>query len=250
MQQYEWARNELERSIGGQAVGMGAAAPDRAAVGVQEMAQMASDNALGPVSYGVEDITVRMCTQISRFIQYLQKEGTLKNYSLAFTTENQSVVKDMDELPMRDFNIFVKYALDLRERAYLEQQLQAMIERGELRPEDAFWIRETDDLKLAYMYMRKQRTKLQQEKMAMVQQTGEEQRMSAQSAEQSKQQTLEVEAQLDIQTYAAKKEIDKKYEEYMHELEMKKIEAQGMAKYKIAMDVAGSKAMQQSDLVK
>jgi hypothetical protein len=250
MQQYEWARNELERSIGGQAVGMGAAAPDRAAVGVQEMAQMASDNALGPVSYGVEDITVRMCTQISRFIQYLQKEGTLKNYSLAFTTENQSVVKDMDELPMRDFNIFVKYALDLRERGYLEQQLGAMIERGELRPEDAFWIRETDDLKLAYMYMRKQRTKLQQEKMAMVQQTGEEQRMSAQSAEQSKQQTLEVEAQLDIQTYAAKKEIDKKYEEYMHQLEMQKIEAQAAAKYKTAMDVAGSKSMQQSDLVK
>ena len=189
MQQYEWARNELERSIGGQAVGMGAAAPDRAAVGVQEMAQMASDNALGPVTYGVEDITVRMCTQISRFIQYLQKEGTLKKYSLAFTTENQSVVKDMQELPMRDFNIFVKYALDLRERGYLEAQLQAMIDRGELRPEDAFWIRETDDLKLAYMYMRKQRTKLQQEKMAMVQQTGEEQRMSAQVAEQSKQQT-------------------------------------------------------------
>ena len=250
MQQYEWARNELERSIGGQAVGMGASAPDRAAVGVQEMAQMASDNALGPVTYGVEDITVRMCTQISRFIQYLQKEGTLKKYSLAFTTENQSVVKDMQELPMRDFNIFVKYALDLRERAYLEAQLQAMIDRGELRPEDAFWIRETDDLKLAYMYMRKQRTKLQQEKMAMVQQTGEEQRMSAQVAEQSKQQTLEVEAQLEIQTYAAKKEIDKKYEEYMHQLEMQKIEAQAAAKYKTAIDVAGSKSMQQSDLVK
>ena len=74
--------------------------------------------------------------------------------------------------------------------------------------------------------------------------------MSAQAAEQSKQQTLEVEAQLDIQTYAAKKEIDKKYEEYMHQLEMQKIEAQAMAKYKIAMDVAGSKSMQQSDLVK
>jgi hypothetical protein len=250
MQQYDWARNELERSIGGQSVGMGASAPDRAAVGVQEMAQMASDNALGMISYGVEDITVRMCTQVSRFIQYLQQEGTLKKYSLAFSTENQSVVKDMDELPMRDFNIFVKYSLDAKERAYLEAQLQAMIERGELRPEDAFWIRNTDDLKLAYMYMRKQRTKLQQEKMAVVQQTGEEQRMSAQSAEQSKQQTLQVEAQLDIQTYAAKKEIDKKYEEYLHGLEMQKIEAQAAAKYKTAMDVAGSKSMQQSDLVK
>jgi hypothetical protein len=253
MELYEFYRNELERSIGGSAVGMGAAPKERAAVGVQEMAQMAADNALGEVTYAEENITIRCATQVSKMIQLLQMNGSLKKYELAFSKEQQDVVKDMQQLPMRDFAIFVEYEPSDIEKAVLNQRLQEMVANKEILPEDEFWIRNVDDIKMAYLYMRKMRKKRIKEAQAMQEQNGQIQIQSAQAAEQSKQQTLETEYSLKLQYEAGLAAIKDQYAEKEHARQMRLVELQGNMKYKTAIDTAevrADKTLQTSDLAK
>ena len=182
-------------------------------VGLQKLAALNSNTATRHILEGglniyrslAEAITYR----ISDILEYADFREEFINQIGRF---NVSILRDISDLYIYDFGIFIEVSPDEEQKAQLEQNIQMALSKGDINLEDAIDIREIKNIKLANQLLKLKRTKKEQreEKMAMQKQAmiAQQQLKSQELAAQVAMQKIQAESQAKMQIKQAEVAFD------------------------------------------
>jgi len=173
-------------------------------VGVQKLAALNSNTAtrhiLDASLYMYRSLAEALTYRVADVLEYADFKDEFANQIGKY---NVSILKDISELYIYDFGIFIEVSPDEEEKAQLEANIQMALSKGDINLEDAIDIRELRNLKLANQLLKVKRVKKQErdEKMAMQQQaiTAQQQIKSQQLASQTAMQKIQAESQAKMQ---------------------------------------------------
>jgi hypothetical protein len=137
--------------------------PDsNALVGLQKIAANASNVATRHIKDASLYLTVRTCENISlRIADCLNNPLTANSLKSAISTYNAETLKEIDQLNLHDFGIYLEIEPDEEEKAQLEQNIQVSLQGGGIDLEDAIDIRQIKNLKLANQLLKLRRKRKQ-----------------------------------------------------------------------------------------
>jgi hypothetical protein len=214
----------------------GSTPAERSLVGVQKMAAANSNTATRHILNSGLFLTTETCEALSlRISDILEYSPTRDAFIQAIGVHNVSTLKEMSELHLSDFGIFLELAPDEQEKEMLEANIQASIQQGAMDLEDAIDLRQIRNIKLANQMLkivRKKKADIKhQQELEMTKAQGESQAQASQAAaeaETQKAQALHA-LQLEvIQAQAAEKskhivqEMEAKSQHMMEESTIKK----------------------------
>jgi len=213
-------------------------------VGLQKLAAQASNIATKHINNASLFLTLRMCENISKKIKdMLDYPLTANALRDSLNIFNTSTLRQIDQLNLHDFGIFLDLEPDEEEKAKLEQNIQVALSSGGIDLEDAIEIRQIRNLKLAnQMLKQKRRRKLQRERQMqseMAQQQAQANSQASQAAaeaEVQKQQALtsekvnfeQAKSQFEIQRMQTEAEIKRQLmaEEFNYQLQLEQMKTQ------------------------
>tara|TARA_Y100000015_G_scaffold21056_1_gene20472 strand:- start:2455 stop:4881 length:2427 start_codon:yes stop_codon:yes gene_type:complete len=188
--------------------------PDKnALVGVQKLAAANSNTATRHILQSGLFLTAEMAEKISlRISDVLEYSPTANAFIQSIGSHNVGTLKELAELHLHDFGIFLELEPDEEEKQLLENNIQVAIAQNNIELEDAIDIRMIKNVKLANQLLklrRKKKAEADQQKaqaniQAQAQANAQAQQVAAQ-AEVQKQQAL---TQSKIQLETAKSELD------------------------------------------
>ncbi len=200
--------------------------PDKnALVGVQKIAAANSNTATRHILqaglYLTAEVAECLSLRISDIIEY---SPTKDAFIQAIGASNVATLKEMSELHLYDFGIFIELLPDEEEKAMLENNIQVALQTQSIDLEDAIDIRDVKNLKLANQLLkirRKKKLELDREtqKQNMEQQSQANQQASA-AAAQAEIQKNQALAQTTMQLEQTKSQL--KLQEQQQEVELKK----------------------------
>lgn len=173
-------------------------APERdTLVGLQKMAANASNTATKHILQSSLYITLRTCENISlRIADCLDFPLTAKTLEQSITTYNVSTLREIKNLNLHDFGIYLELEPDEEEKAMLEQNIQVALQAQMIDLDDAIDIRQIKNLKLANQLLKLRKNKKQ--KAAQ-----EAQMANIQAQAQANQQTAQQTALFEVQKQQA-----------------------------------------------
>jgi len=233
-----------------------ASTPDQyALVGIQKLAALNSNTATRHIVLSGIYITEQLAEALSyRISDILQCSDFSTDFAKMIGRNNLDAVRDIMQLHLHDFGIFIEIEPDEEQKQMLEQNIQQSIQAGQIGLEDAIDIRSVNNLNLANSLLKVRKQKREKLELQKQQKTIDMQTQanaqSAQSASQSRMQEQQMKnesesqleqmrAQLEMQKMQAKKEIDMELMKMKYEFEMrlKEIEGQvGQSKEKYKED--------------
>ena len=184
--------------------------PDaNALVGIQKMAALNSNTAtrhiLDGSLYIYRTLAEGLALRIGDILEYADFKEEFANQIGKY---NVSILKEMNELYIYDFGIFIEVTPDIEEKAQLESNISLALSKGDINLEDAIDIREIHNLKLANQLLKMKRMKKEEQdrefEMKKQQQQGEIQMQSQQMAAQTAMQKIQAESQAKMQLEQAK----------------------------------------------
>ena len=214
--------------------------PDRdALVGLQKMAAASSNTATRHILQSSLFLTLRLCENIAlRIKDSLGFPLTRKALIESISVSNVETLKEIENLNLHDFGIFLELEPEEEDKAQFEQNIQIALQSGGIDLEDVIDLRQIKNLKLANQSLKYKRKKKlerdqanQQANIATQGQANAQASEAAALAEVQKQQAL---AQTEIQILQSKSqfEIQRMQQELM-------IEKQKMAqKFEYDMQLA------------
>jgi len=247
--------------------------PDsRALVGVQKLAAANSNTATRHILNAGVFITQELAEGLSlRISDILEYSPTAEAFIQKIGNHNVATLKEMSELHLYDFGIFIEMAPDEEQKQMLENNIQAAVAGGLIDLEDAIDLREIKNIKLANQLLKVRRKKkqerehqMQQENIkAQAQANAEAQQVAAQAEVEKKQALIQIESALeqlkgDIKSKQMKEEAMLKKDlmtlEFDFNMQLKGIETDGAKdkeKYKEDRkdDRTKIQATQQSELI-
>ena len=174
-------------------------------VGVQKLAALNSNTAtrhiLDASLYMYRTLAESLTYRVSDILEYADFKDEFINQIGKY---NVSILRDINELYIYDFGIFIEIAPDEEQKAMLEQNINMALSKGDINLEDAIDIREIRNLKLANQLLKMKRIakqdrteqmQMQQQAMASQQQL-KSQEMAQQMAMQKSQQEMQGKMQL------------------------------------------------------
>tara|TARA_R110000823_G_scaffold208010_2_gene338500 strand:- start:1873 stop:4308 length:2436 start_codon:yes stop_codon:yes gene_type:complete len=174
-------------------------------VGVQKLAALNSNTAtrhiLDASLYMYRTLAESLTYRVSDILEYADFKDEFINQIGKY---NVSILRDINELYIYDFGIFIEIAPDEEQKAMLEQNINMALSKGDINLEDAIDIREIRNLKLANQLLKMKRLakqdrteqmQMQQQAMASQQQL-KSQEMAQQMAMQKSQQEMQGKMQL------------------------------------------------------
>ena len=197
--------------------------PDRdTLVGLQKIAAQQSNIATKHINNASLWLTLRICENVAK------KIGDLLDYPLTANALKESIstfdaetLKEIDNLSLHDFGIFLDLEPDEEEKAQLEQNIQVALSSGGIDLEDVIDIRQIRNLKLANQLLKQKRKHKQQRD----QQIQERQiQLTAQANAQAAQQAAE--AELQKQQALAEKELQIEQGKSQFEIQRMQTEAE------------------------
>jgi hypothetical protein len=200
--------------------------PDRdALVGLQKMAAASSNTATRHILQSSLFLTLRVCENIAlRINDSLNFPLTRQSLIESISVSNVETLKEIENLNLHDFGIFLELEPEEEEKAQLEQNIQIALQSGGIDLEDAIDIRQIKNLKLANQSLKYKRKKKlerdqanQQANIQAQAQANAQASEAAAMAEVQKQQAL---AQTEIQIEQAKSQF--KIQMMQQEAEVKK----------------------------
>tara|TARA_X000001382_G_scaffold119097_2_gene99660 strand:- start:1094 stop:3484 length:2391 start_codon:yes stop_codon:yes gene_type:complete len=219
--------------------------PDRdTLVGLQKMAAQASNIATKHINNASLFLTLRICENISKkisdMLDYPLTAESLKN---SITSFNSATLKEIDNLNLHDFGIFLDLEPDEEEKATLEQNISVALSSGGIDLEDAIEIRQIRNLKLANQMLKmKRKRKLARERQMQAEMAQQQASANSQAAQVSaetevqKQQALTTEkvnleqakSQFEIQRMQTEAEIKRQLmaEEFRYQLQLEQMKMQ------------------------
>jgi len=188
--------------------------PDKdSLVGLQKMAANASNIATKHILDAGLYLTLRTCENISlRVADALDFPLTADSLKESISVYNVETLKEIQNLNLHDFGIFLELEPDDEEQAQLEQNIQVALQTQGIDLEDAIDIRQIKNIKLANQMLKLKRKQKQEQdqanQKAMIAAQGEANAKAAEQAamnEVEKQQAL---AQTEIQIEQAKSQFE------------------------------------------
>ena len=158
--------------------------PDRdSLVGLQKMAANASNTATKHILNASLYLTLRTCENISlRVADMLQFELTNEALIDSIGSFNVSTLREVEQLHLYDFGIFLELEPEDEDKAMLEQNIQMALQQQQIYLEDAIDIRQINNIKLANQVLKYRRVKKQEQDQKQQQQTIESQSQANQQA--------------------------------------------------------------------
>jgi hypothetical protein len=197
-------------------------------VGLQKMAANASNTATKHILQASLYLTLRTCENISlRIADCLDFPLTAKVLEQSITTYNTSTLREIKNLNLHDFGIYLDLEPDDEEKAMLEQNIQVSLQSGTIDLDDAIDIRQVKNLKLANQLLKLRKSKKQ--KAAQVAQMA-----NIQAQAQANQQTAEKAALFEVQKQQALTQETINIERAKSEFNMQKIQTEMQLKQQLA----------------
>ena len=222
--------------------------PDKnALVGVQKLAAANSNTATRHVLQAGLFLTAEIAEQLSlRISDILEYSFTKDAFIQAIGSHNVATLKEIEDLYLYDFGIFIQLQPDEEEKQMLENNIQVALQKNSIELEDAIDIRETKNLKLANKLLKLRRGKkelkdrrLQLENIQAQSQSNAQASQQAAQVEMQKNQALtqsklelaQVEAQLELQKLQQEAEVKKQLMnlEFQYNMQLKNLETQQLA---------------------
>lgn len=166
-------------------------------VGLQKMAANASNTATKHILQSSLFLTLRTCENVSlRIADCLDFPLTANVLEQSITTYNTSTLRDIKNLNLNDFGIYLELEPDEEEKAMLEQNIQVALQSQGIDLDDAIDIRQIKNLKLANQVLKFR--KIKKQKAAQVAQMA-----NIQAQAQANQQTAQQAALFEVQKQQA-----------------------------------------------
>ena len=184
--------------------------PDKdALVGVQKLAAANSNTATRHLLQSSLYITLATAECVSmRISDVIEYSPTKKSFIKSLGKFNVGTLKEIANLHLHDFGIFLELAPDEEEKAILENNIQMALQQQTINLEDAIDIREVRNIKLANQLLKLRRVKKEEKDQALQQQNIQAQTESnaqaAQAAAQAEMQKTQALAQTEMQLEQAK----------------------------------------------
>jgi len=182
--------------------------PDpKALVGVQKLAAANSNVATRHVLLSSLFLTAKVAESLSlRISDILEYSPTAEAFVQAIGSHNVATLKEMSELHLYDFGIFIELEPDEEEKQMLENNIATAISQGLIDLDDAIDVREVRNVKLANQLLKIKRKK-KQERDQRIQQEN----MKAQANANA--QAQQVASQAEMQKNQAKSQADMQLEQ-------------------------------------
>tara|TARA_R100001443_G_scaffold45621_1_gene58564 strand:- start:198 stop:2618 length:2421 start_codon:yes stop_codon:yes gene_type:complete len=199
--------------------------PDKnALVGVQKLAAANSNTATRHILQSGLFLTSEVAECLSlRISDILEYSPTADAFIQSIGSHNVATLKEMSELYLYDFGIFIELTPDEEEKAILENNIQMALQQKSIELEDAIDIREIKNLKLANQLLKIRRAK-KEEKDRRIQME------NIQAQAQSNAQAAQAAAQLDVQKAQAKAQTEAQLSQMQAQLDAQKMAQEVEAK--------------------
>ena len=203
-----------------------ASTPDaKSLVGIQKMAAANSNTATRHILQSGLFLTTEVCESLSlRISDILEYSPTKDAFIQAIGSHNVATLKEMSELHLYDFGIFLELNPDEEEKQMLENNIQASISQGSIDLEDAIDLRNVRNIKLANQMLKITRKKKAEEKHQQELETqkaqGEAQAQASQAAAEAETQKAQAAHQLNMELEQTKGQL--KSQQMQEEAEIKK----------------------------
>jgi len=152
--------------------------PDKdALLGLQKMAANASNVATRHIVQASDYLTLRTCENISLKVADVLYHPLTKNSLMqSISVFNSAVLKEIENLNLHDFGIYLELEPEEEDKAQLEQNIQIALKTGNIDLDDVIDIREIKNIKLANELL-----KLRKKKKAEAAQQAQMQNIQAQA---------------------------------------------------------------------
>ena len=233
---------QMIRDVTGLNEARDASMPDpKSLVGIQKLAaansNVATRHILNSSMFLTADIAEALSLRISDILEY---SPTADAFVQAIGAHNVGTLKEMTELHLYDFGIFIELEPDEEEKQLLENNIQTALSQQLIDLDDAIDIREVRNIKLGNQLLKiKRRKKAERDQKMQEQQAetqaraqGEAQQMAAQAEMQKQEQKIQSEIQLEQEKNKSKleylqQEVQSKMQLMQFEFELN-IEMQGL----------------------
>jgi len=186
-------------------------------VGLQKMAANASNTATRHILQSSLYLTLKTCENISlRISDVLDNPLTANSLEQSITTFNVAALKEMQNLNLHDFGIYLELEPDDEAQAQLESNIQIALQSGGIDLDDAIDIREVKNLKLANQMLKLKKKRKQEAAQAA-------QMANIQAQAQANQQTAEQAAMYEVQKREAIAGTEIKIEQAKSQFEINKM---------------------------
>jgi len=136
-------------------------------VGLQKMAANASNVATRHILQSSLYLTLKTCENISlRISDVLNNPLTANALQQSISSYNVGTLKEVQNLNLHDFGIFLELEPDEEEKQLLEQNVQIALQAGGIDLDDAIDIRQVKNLKLANQMLKQKRAVKAKEEQA------------------------------------------------------------------------------------
>jgi hypothetical protein len=199
--------------------------PDKnALVGVQKLAAANSNTAtrhiLQSMLYLTAETAECLALRISDIIEYSPTANAFMN---AIGAHNVATLKELKDLHLYDFGIFIELLPDEEEKAILENNIQAALAQQSIDLDDAIDLREVRNIKLANQLLKVKRKKKQERDQKIAQQ-------NIQNQARANQETQQVAAQAEIQKNQSRTQAETQLEETKNNLKIKYLQEEAQIK--------------------
>ena len=211
--------------------------PDKnALVGLQKLAAANSNTATRHILQGGLYVTLKTAEAVSlRISDVLEYSNTNNALIQSLGKFNVGALKELTELHLHDFGVFLELAPDEEEKQLLENNIQMAITQKQIELEDAIDVREIKNLKLANQLLKlRRRKKFERDRQIQMENIQAQSQSNAQAAQaaaaadmqkqqgiaQSKVQIAEAQTQFDIQKLEREAAIKKELMQFEFELNM------------------------------
>ena len=163
---------QMIRDVTGLNEARDASVPDpKSLVGVQKLAAANSNVATRHILLGSMYLTAEVAEALSlRISDILEYSPTADAFVQAIGAHNVATLKEMSELYLYDFGIFLELDPDEAEKQLLENNIQTALSQGLIDLDDAIDIREVKNVKLANQLLKIKRKKKQERDQQVQQQ--------------------------------------------------------------------------------
>ena len=199
--------------------------PDKnALVGVQKLAAANSNTATRHILQAGLFLTSEVAQCLSlRISDILEYSPTADAFVQQIGAHNVATLKEMSELHLYDFGIFIELMPDEEEKQMLEQNIQMALQQQLIELADAIDLREIKNVKLANQLLKIRRTK-------KLEKDQEKQQQNIQAQSQANQQAAQAKSQSDMQAQQAKMQGEMQLEQTKSDLRIQQLQQEAQVK--------------------
>ena len=208
--------------------------PDKdSLVGLQKMAANASNTATKHILQSSLYLTLRICENISRRVaDSLNFPLTASSLMQSISVSSVETLKELQNLNLHDFGIFLELEPDDEERAQLEANIQMALQTGGIDLEDAIDLRQIKNIKLANQSLKYKRKKKLERDQA-------NQQANIQAQAQANAQLAEQTAMAEVQKQQAIIEQKIQLEQYKSNFEIQRLQQEAQLKKQLMAEEFG-----------